>query len=116
MEIEFAGDKSGEFAADFYQWLRDESLPGVLVDRKRAPIDPNAMGAEFLPVILAIMSTPAALAIVRSLGAWLVSRRPKTKITLRLNGASCAIDTENMPDLKAQLDAATQALAKLQTA
>ena len=84
-----------------------ENISGILLDQKQAPLLPNAMGPEFLPIVTAILAAPAIGEIIKSLTSWIQTRRPKIKVALRMSdGSSVEVDAENVKDVAAQLDAA----------
>lgn len=66
MEIELTGEHADELAADFYTWLCNDRLPGVLLDRKRALPKPGTMGPEWLPVVTAALASPLVVEVVKS--------------------------------------------------
>jgi hypothetical protein len=117
MEIEFLGNNSNEFASDFHSWIRNERLSGIVIDRKRAPYVPNTMGAEYLPIITAIVgAAPAIVEIVKSIQTWVQTRRPKTKLVLRFpDGSTVEVNTENANEISSLMNLGTNQLQALKS-
>ena len=102
MEIEFYDDEASRNTTDLIHWLRDESVPEVRFEQKRAPLEPGGMGPDLLPVIQAslpyvsaTLSAPAVLLVIKSIGTWLQATKRKTKIRIKCpNGAELNIETD----------------------
>jgi len=116
MEIEFFGKDSDSLVSDFHVWLRNERLSGVSFDRKRGPPLPDTMGGEYLPIIIAMMASPAIVEIIKSLQTWIQTRRPKIKVILRLpDGSSIELETDNVSSVSAQLEDAANRLQSMKS-
>jgi hypothetical protein len=101
MEIEFIGERADELSADFFRWLRNESLPGIVLERKNALPKPGAMGPEWLPIITAALASPLVLDLVKSFEGWLFSRKPRIKVIWRgEDGAVFEMETDDIGQIK----------------
>lgn len=97
MEIVFTGEQENQNVSDLLSWIQKERITGARFSHKREKITPDAMGAEFIPVIVALLSAPALVELVKCVGQWIQYRRPKGKITLRTDqGFIIDIDVENV--------------------
>jgi hypothetical protein len=104
MELHISGEREQEQARSLLLWLLQVNLPGVKFDQKRAPLTPNAMGGELIPVLTAIAASPVITEVVKALLQWFIARQPKVKVTVNLTeGVSFTVDAENVQDTEALL-------------
>jgi hypothetical protein len=102
MNIAFFGANADSNASDLLRWLQDEKISGVTFDQKHAPVEPGSMGLEILPEIIAsapyisaVVSAPADLLIIKSIGGWIKATKRRAKIHIKCpNGAELEIETE----------------------
>jgi len=73
MEIRVYGDSALEQAADLTAWIRKERISGLTVEQRRGPTIPGTQGAEWLPVVAAILSAPAITAVGTELAKSLIT-------------------------------------------
>jgi hypothetical protein len=113
MQIELVGAESDRLAADLFDWLRREQVSGVRFERERAPPAPAGMGAEFLPIVTAIIAAPATAEILKAFQMWIRTRRPRVKAIVRLpDGSSIELETESLESVESGLNSITPGSAK----
>ncbi|HEV7881461.1 effector-associated constant component EACC1 [Bradyrhizobium sp.] len=98
MELLIEGDGSGsvEEIRELREWLHEERLTDVRgLSQKTRPPKPGEQGPELLAVLQVLLATPAVLALVGCIKAYIIAKRPKTKITIKTEKGSVTIDAQN---------------------
>ena len=112
MEIVLEVEEQDRNTDDLLLWLRKEHIPDTSFTQKRGAQEADRMGADLIPVIVALLSAPAVIEVVRSIQAWITYRKPKGKVSIRLpDGASVDIAGENI-DLEGLVRAVSKGITE----
>jgi hypothetical protein len=83
---------------DLQDWINQERIRGIRVERESIPPKPGEMGAKSAATrsIVGAMAAPVLVEVVQSVFGWLKVRRPRLKIRLNAGGEVIEIDAENL--------------------
>jgi hypothetical protein len=83
---------------DLQDWINQERIRGIRVERESIPPKPGEMGAKLAATISIVgaMAAPVLVEVVQSVFGWLKVRRPRLKIRLNAGGEVIEIDAENL--------------------
>ena len=97
--IEGDGHSAKQEITELLEWLQEARLKEVetLAQRKRPPTG-GELGPELLAALHIALASPAIIALIGCIKAFIVARKPKMKITLKTKNGTVVIESENPPD------------------
>ena len=91
-------------------WLQQERLEGIRVERQRAPIREGEMGGDWLPVLSVVADvatlSQGLLMLVAAIRTWKKQRREAARVLLSLEGANLEVEVGEVeaPDERTKLE------------
>jgi hypothetical protein len=84
VELLMRGPHADADTTHLLEWLKADRMAGAQFDQAASPPKPGDMGAEWLPIITAIIGAPVLAELVKSLQIWLQVRKPRGQLTVKL--------------------------------
>ncbi len=86
-------------------WLKQEKIKGLRIETKSSPPKTGQMGADFIPILTAFLTSAAVVELVKSIHVWIQATRPKIKIKIQIPvDKTIEVDASNLPDTQALVD------------
>ena len=105
LELQLQGhDATEPTLFSLQDWIRQERLPGVQVQVKTSSPKPGKLGVEPVTILSVVLTSSVIVEVVKSICAWVKSRRPKVRVKFQTAEYSIEIDFENPPDMQSLLD------------
>jgi len=100
LELHFEGEGATPEAVEGIEdWLKNEQIPGLVIQRKSQPSQSGAMGGAVSIDILGPISEGA-----KSFFRYLEMRRPRLRVKMMIGGKVFEVDAENLKDQEAVLN------------
>jgi hypothetical protein len=100
LELQFEGEgATAEAVEGIEDWLKNEQIPGLVIERKSQPTKPGAMGG-----IISLDVTGPIRDIGKSIFNYLGMRRPRLRVKMTIGGNVIDVDAENLKNQEAFLD------------
>jgi Effector Associated Constant Component 1 len=100
IEIEVDGEGVDRYVRDLKSWLDKEQIPSLKAEIKKGAIVPGTQGAEYLPIVVAVLGAPAVVTLAQSVHTWLQMRKRVVSISIATaDGGRVKLDMENPPSL-----------------
>jgi hypothetical protein len=99
LTISVEGENAVTEAADLQRWIARKRIRDVRAIQKSDPPKQGEQGATLLAVLGVVLGAQATIELVRSIHAWIETKRRTLKVTVATNGQSIIIEANNPQDI-----------------
>lgn len=98
IKLKLEGPEAGEESLLAIQdWLRRSDIEGLRVEREKSRPAEGEMG-DVSTILSVVLGSAAVVELVRTIRAWVGTRRRNVKIKLDVRGTKVEIEAENLSD------------------
>ena len=99
-DIELTGTEANDpTVLSLQDWLKNERVTGMQVERKFNSPQTAEMGADPLTILSVVLAAPAVVELAKSVHTWIKARKPKVKVKFKCKGNEIDVDAENVPEI-----------------